>query len=75
MIGSLDPAAAAYADAVRSLDLAVSQTRSGWDDTARLAFDRQYTDPLLADARRAATELSQLAQELNAAARLLTDSA
>ncbi len=75
MTGSLDPPAIAYADALGTLERSLAQTRPQWDDSARLAFDRQHAEPLLADARRTATALSQLAQELNAAARLLANSA
>ncbi len=75
MTGLLDPAAAGYAEAERDLERSLVETRPHWDDTARLAFDRQHADPLLADARRTATELNQLSQELNAAIRLLNDSA
>jgi hypothetical protein len=73
--GLLDPEAAGYAEAERDLERSLAETRPHWDDTARLAFDRQHADPLLADARRTATELNQLSQELNAAIRLLNDSA
>ena len=75
MTGPLDPAAAGYADAECDLERSLAETRSHWDDTARLAFDRQHADPLLADARHTAAELNQLSQELNAAIRLLNDSA
>jgi hypothetical protein len=75
MTGSLDPEATAYAEAVRTLERALADTRAQWDDTARDAFDRQHTVPLLADAKKAQAELIQLAQELSAAARLLASSA
>jgi hypothetical protein len=75
MTGSLDPPAIAFADAVGTLERLLAATRPQWDDSARWAFDRQHAEPLLADARRTATELNQLAQELNAAARLLANSA
>ncbi len=75
MTGPLDPTAVGYADAARALERSLAETRPHWDDTARLAFDRQHADPLLADARRTAAELNQLAQELNAATRLLKNSA
>ncbi len=75
MTGSLDPPAIAYADAVGTLERALAWTRPQWDDSARPAFDRQRAEPLLADARRTTTGLSQLAQELNTAARLLPNTA
>ncbi len=75
MIGALDSAASSYADAARILEGSLARTRSQWDDAARRAFDSQHVDPLLAYARQSATEITQLAQELNAAARLLGDSA
>lgn len=75
MTGSLDPAAAAFTEAVRALERSLADARAQWDDTARRAFDRQHAEPVLADARKAMTEISQLARELNAAVRLLADSA
>jgi uncharacterized protein YukE len=74
-MGALDPAASAYADATRALEGSLARTRPQWEDSARRAFDRQHIDPILAHATRSATELAQLAQELNAAARLLANSA
>jgi hypothetical protein len=75
MIGALDSAASAYAEATRVLESSLARTRSAWDDSARRAFDGQHIGPLLAHAARSAADLTQLAQELNTAARLLTDSA
>jgi uncharacterized protein YukE len=75
MIGALDFAASAYADAARTLEGSLAEMRAQWDDAARSTFDSQHVDPLLAHAKRSATELTQIAQELNAAARLLANSA
>jgi hypothetical protein len=72
--GSLDPLAIAFAEAVNTLERSLGVTRPHWNDSARLDFDRQHAEPLLADARHTATELSQLTQELNAAARQLANS-
>lgn len=75
MMGALDPAASACADAIRTLEGSLARTRPQWEDSARRAFDSQHISPLLAHASRSAAELTQLAQELNAAARLLASSA
>jgi hypothetical protein len=75
MMAALDSAASAYAGAARTLETSLARTRPQWDDAARRVFDRQHVDPLLAHAMRSAAELAQLAQELNAAARLLANSA
>ena len=75
MTGALDSAAEAYAEAARTLGGSLARTRPQWDDSARHAFDRQHIDPLLTHVRQSATELAQLAQEINAAARLLANSA
>lgn len=74
MSASLAPAATAFADAACSLERSLAQTRPAWDDSVRRAFDRQHTDLLLTDAKRVQAELTQLAQELNAAARLMASS-
>jgi hypothetical protein len=73
--GALDSAASACAEAARTLEGSLARTRPQWDDSARRTFDRQHIDPLLTHARQSATELAQVAQELNAAARLLANSA
>ena len=75
MTVALDSAASAYAAAARSLEASLARTRPQWDDAARRAFDSQHVDPLLAHIMKSAAELTQLAQELNAAARLLGNSA
>ena len=75
MIGALDSAASGYAAALRILEDSLTRTRPEWDDAARRAFDSRHIDPLLTHARRSATELNHLAQELSTAARLLGDSA
>jgi hypothetical protein len=75
VIGALDSAASSYAAALRILEASLTRTRPEWDDAARRAFDSQYIDPLLTNTRRSVTELNNLAQELNTAARLLGDSA
>ena len=38
---TLDPTAAALADAVRALEQTLADTRAGWDDSARRTFDSQ----------------------------------
>jgi hypothetical protein len=69
----LDTASASYAESVRTLERCLADTRPQWNDSARIKFDHQYAEPLITHARRTAADLSQLAQELNAAARLLKD--
>jgi hypothetical protein len=75
VVGALDSAAAGCADAARTLERSLAGTRPQWDDSARHTFDSQYAEPLLAHATKSAADLTQLARELNAAARLLESSA
>lgn len=72
---SLDPQADALADAVRALERTLAQTRAGWDDAARRAFDSRHALVVLGDAGQSLTELRRLATELAAATRLLDTSA
>lgn len=71
MIPPLQPAAAAYADALRALEHALNASRAHWDDSARQAFDRRHGDVIIAAGRQACTELQVLARDLTAAARML----
>jgi hypothetical protein len=68
---SLQPTAAAYADALYALERALDASRTQWDDSARQAFDRRYGDQIISAGKRARTELHDLARELDAAARML----
>jgi hypothetical protein len=68
---TLDPTAAAFADAVRTLERTLAATRAGWDDSTRRGFDSQHAAAILGDAKQSLAELSRLAAELAAAARLL----
>lgn len=71
MTASLQPAAAAYADALRALERALDASRAQWDDSARHAFDRRHGDRIISAGKRARTEHQDLARELDAAARML----
>jgi hypothetical protein len=72
---TLDPAAAAFADAVHSLERTLADTRAQWDDPARRAFDQQHALVILGAAAQTRIELQQLATQLTAAVRLLASSA
>lgn len=72
---SLEPAATAFEDALRALDRSLDLTRPAWNDVVRQGFDRRYATPILAQGKRAAGELRQLARDLAAAIRLLDGSA
>ena len=74
MATTLDSAAVAFADAVRSLERTLADTRAQWDDPARRAFDQRHAVVILGDAKQALAELQQLAAELTAAVRLLASS-
>ncbi len=74
MATTLDPAAAAFADAVRTLERNLADTRAQWDDPARRAFDQRHAVLIVGDAKQALAELQQLAAELTAAVRLLASS-
>ena len=71
MIPPLQPAAAAYADALRGLEHALDASRAHWDDSARQVFDHRHGDVIIAAGRQACTDLQGLARDLNAAARTL----
>ncbi|HSZ43284.1 MAG TPA: hypothetical protein VK817_25250 [Trebonia sp.] len=71
MASALDLAATGLADAVRTLERGLADTRGQWDDPARRAFDQQHAVPILGDAKQTLTELRQLAAELAAVTRLL----
>jgi hypothetical protein len=68
---AIDSHATALNGALRTLERALADTRSGWDDQARHAFDRRLADPVVAGGRKVADQLSRLAQDLAAAARTL----
>lgn len=75
MATTLDPATAAFADALRTLERALAGTRGQWDDQARRTFDQRHAAVILGDARQTLAELRQLAAELTAAVRSLASSA
>lgn len=75
MATTLDPATAAFADAMRLLERTLEETRVQWDDPARRAFDQRHALVILGDARQTLAELRQLTAELTAAVRLLASSA
>jgi hypothetical protein len=72
MASPLDPAATGLADAVRTLERGLADTRGQWDDLARRAFDQRHAVPIVGDAKQTLAELRQLAAELSAALRLLS---
>jgi hypothetical protein len=74
MGATLDPAAAAFADAVRALERTLSDTRAQWDDVGRRTFDQRHALVIIGDAKQSLAELQQLAGELSAAVRLLASS-
>ena len=68
---ALDPHASALNDALRALERSLNDSRAQWDDQARHAFDRRVADPVVTEGRQVAKQLTQLAQNLAAAARVL----
>lgn len=74
MAANLDLAAAALAEAVTTMERTLAGTRGEWDDAARRAFDQQHAIQILGDAKQMLAELRQLAADLGAAMRLLSDS-
>ncbi len=72
---TLDPAAAAFADALQILERTLTDTRAQWNDPARRAFDQRHAFAIVGDAKQTNIELNQLAADLTAAIRLLTNSA
>lgn len=67
MTHSLQPQAAAAQEAVRSLERALTSSRSQWADATRQSFDQRQADVLVTSGRMVADELSSLAQELTSA--------
>jgi ABC-type transporter Mla subunit MlaD len=74
MATTLDPAAAAFGEAVRDLERTLDGTRAQWDDPARRSFDQRHAVAILGDARQTLAELQRLAAELTAAVRQLANS-
>ena len=64
---SLEPQARAAQESVRSLERALTDSRSQWDDATRRAFDQRHAESVVASGRKAADELALLARELAAA--------
>ncbi len=75
MAAALDPAVTALADAVRALERTLGETRAGWDDSARRAFDSRHALVVVGDAMQSLAELRRLATDVTAAIRLLDNSA
>lgn len=67
MSASLQPRASAAADSQRALERALAEAKSHWNDPTRRAFDQRHVEPVLVLGRRAATELADLARELDRA--------
>lgn len=74
MATTLEPPAAAFADAVRTLERTLADTHAQWNDPARRAFDQRHAFVILGDATQTRVELQQLAAELTVALRLLSSS-
>lgn len=74
MATTLDPAAAALAEAVRALERILADTRAQWNDPARRTFDQRHAVQILGDAKQTLAELQQVAAQLTAAVRLLASS-
>lgn len=70
---SLEPKAQAAQEAVRTLERALADSRSHWDDATRAAFDQRHVDSVVGTGRKSADELAQLARELATALALLPD--
>jgi hypothetical protein len=58
MATTLDPTAAASADAVRALERALADTRTQWDDPARRTFDQRHAVVILGDAKQTLADLT-----------------
>lgn len=71
MPSPLDSRATAASDAGRTLERALADARTQWNDSARQAFDQKYADPITGSARSISAELSGLSRELADALREL----
>ena len=71
MSATLEPHAAAAADALLALERALVETSSQWNDRTRHDFDERYAIPILASGRKTVSELSDLSGELSRAVREL----
>lgn len=67
MATPLSAQGAAAQQSVRALERALESSRSQWDDATRQTFDQRHADMLVYSGRGAASELSDLAQELASA--------
>jgi len=63
----LDPRASAADDAHRTLERALADSRTQWNDSVRNAFDQHYAEPITSAARIIASKLADLSMELAAA--------
>jgi|APMI01.1.fsa_nt_gi hypothetical protein len=59
--------ATAAQEAVRALERSLTSSRSQWGDATRQAFDKRYAEPAVESGRKAAADLSTLAQQLASA--------
>lgn len=67
MAASLSPHAATAAEASRALERALAAARAQWNDTTRQAFDQRHIEPILTSSRKVASELADLASQLDSA--------
>lgn len=73
MSSTLEPAAAEAAAALRALDRALAEAREPWNDPVRQSFDQRYAEPLLGEARKISSNLSDLSHTLVSAMRELEE--
>ena len=67
---SADPFAGireASAEAAKRLARSTEESRQGWKDDARAAFDDRYSDRAVAAARKSVEELRRIGDQLHAA--------
>lgn len=68
---SLERYANAAVETNRSLDRALTASRSQWADPTRLTFDQQHCEVIVTSGRKVADDLESLARQLAAVMALL----
>lgn len=71
MPASLEPHAREAAEALRVLDRSLDLASTQWNDSTRASFDQRHVEPLLRSGRIVASELAELARQLDTARRQL----
>lgn len=66
---SLGPHASMASDITRTLERALMESRSHWNDSTRMRFDQRYAEPLVAHGRRLGRALTACEIELSLALR------